>query len=173
MESHTLNKLAKKYWEGACSEQEEQELFKALQAGNLTQEHVELAEYLSFLQSEGETLSLGEEFDQEILSQISNRSSVKLFKPKIWLSIAAAIALVLSISLGINQLLQQEGPKEIALEVDTYEDPALALQEVQKALLLLSSNMNEGAKQASVLGEFHKAKEELNTIKNKRTDESN
>jgi len=167
-----LNKLAKKFWEGACSEQEEQELFKALQAGKLTQEQEELTEYLSFLQNERETVSLGDDFDQEILSQISAKPA-KVFMPKIWLSIAAAIALLLSISFGVNQVLTQESSAEIAIEADTYEDPALALQEVQKALLMLSSNMNEGAKQASVLSEFHKAKEELHTIKNERTYESN
>ena len=64
-------------------------------------------------------------------------------------SIAASVALVFG--LGYHFLHQKEEPVNIAQQ-DTYQDPAVAQQEAEKALNLLAINLNKG------LGQLEKAK---------------
>ena len=63
--------------------------------------------------------------------------------------IAASIALVFGV--GFYFLQQKEEPVNLA-EQDTYQDPAVAQQEAQKALNLLAYNLNKG------MGQLEKAK---------------
>lgn len=172
MESHMLNKLAEKFWRGECSEQEEQMLFTAVREGKPDQDLEELREYIRFLQQERQASVLGEDFDKKILHKISQKK-VKRLIPSTWMKVAAAIVFLASLGLGINQIMTPRPQPELAQVEDTYEDTELALAEVQKALLLLSSNMNEGMEQTRLLGEFDKAKKELHNNKKERTDESN
>ena len=65
-----------------------------------------------------------------------------------WLA-AASIALVFGV--GFYFLQQKEEPVNLA-EQDTYQDPAVAQQEAQKALNLLAYNLNKG------MGQLEKAK---------------
>ncbi len=64
-------------------------------------------------------------------------------------AIAASIALVFGV--GFYFLQQKEEPVNLA-EQDTYQDPAVAQQEAQKALNLLAYNLNKG------MGQLEKAK---------------
>lgn len=172
MEFHMLNKLTEKFWRGECSEEEEQTLFAAVRESEPHKDLQELREYIQFLEQEKQETVLGEDFDTEILNQI-RKKSVKSFVPASWMKIAAAIVFLISIGFGINQLMTPRPPAELAQITDTFEDRDLAFVEVQKALFLLSSNLNEGMEQTRLLGEFDKAKKELNNNKKDRTDESN
>ena len=70
-------------------------------------------------------------------------------KPMRYAAIAASIALVFGV--GFYFLQQKEEPVNLA-EQDTYQDPAVAQQEAQKALNLLAYNLNKG------MGQLEKAK---------------
>lgn len=69
-------------------------------------------------------------------------------KPMRYAAIAACIALVFGVG---YYFLSQEDPVNLA-EQDTYQDPAVAQQEAQKALNLLAYNLNKG------MGQLEKAK---------------
>lgn len=162
MESHKLNKLAEQYWQGACTEQEEQVLLEAIRTSTSVPDSLrELAEYLEFLAQERNETFLDADFDQAMLARIAE-APVKQLRWKMWASVAAGIALLGSIGFGVQQFSQPVTPPVLAQE-DTYEDPAQALAEVKKALLLVSNNMNAGMEHTRVLTEFHKAKQELET----------
>ena len=64
-------------------------------------------------------------------------------------AIAACVALVFGV--GYYFLQQKEKPVNLA-EQDTYQDPAIAQQEAEKALNLLAYNLNKG------MGQMEKAK---------------
>ena len=107
--------------------------------------------------------TLDESFDNKILDY--NRSQIRrrpLFLRQIvrW---AAAILIVAGMGFALSRILETEPPVDqgIVEFADTFEDPELAYQEVKKALMMLSSNMNTGIKQTTFIGEFHKAKEKL------------
>jgi len=69
-------------------------------------------------------------------------------KPMRYAAIAACIALVFGVE---YYFLSQKDPVNLA-EQDTYQDPAVAQQEAQKALNLLAYNLNKG------MGQLEKAK---------------
>lgn len=74
-----------------------------------------------------------------------------------WLSGAAATALL---CVGIFQLTEQNTAQPMA---DTYTNPQEAAQVAQKALALLSSNLNKGIDQMNdARQEMHKVNEILN-----------
>lgn len=74
-----------------------------------------------------------------------------------WLSGAAAAALL---CVGIFQLTEQNTAQPMA---DTYTNPQEAAQVAQKALALLSSNLNKGIDQMNdARQEMHKVNEILN-----------
>lgn len=173
MESHTLNKLAEKYWRGECSLEEEQELDELLQ-GDIPSEFQELAEYRQFMRMEKAANVLGSDFDQEILSKI-NSTPQKRVIPMWWMKVAAGIALIAGVSFGVNKIMAPVKSAEMIAEEKAQREAELAFEEVKKALMMVSSNMNEGVAHANVLGEFHKAKIELqeNTLKLKENNEFN
>jgi hypothetical protein len=162
MESQKLNKLAEKFWQGECSQEEEQILRQALQKGPVPQELAELAEYLSFFEQERQEQVLPDDFAASMLAQLP-AAPVRRWIPGQWWKMAAGIILVLGLGYGISQFANEPAPVEISTQEDTYEDAEMALEEVKKALMLVSTNMNEGVAPASLLKEFHEAKEELKT----------
>ena len=102
MESHTLNKLAEKYWRGECTVDEERQLDDLLQ-GSVPTELQELAEYRQFMRTEQTVKVLGSDFDQEILAKISQKPQRSII-PMWWMKVAASIALIAGL-FGANQLL--------------------------------------------------------------------
>lgn len=162
MESPILNQLAEKYWQGACTDQEEQQLKEALTHVPVPEGLEALADYLSLAKAEQSVRLLDEQFDAEMLERIQQKHAPirRLMIPQ-WFTIAASILLLIGLGMGLMKLQQPMPEKEVAsIEsefVDTYEDPAIAYEEVKKAMMMISSNMNEGLTHAQRLGEFHKA----------------
>ena len=84
---------------------------------------------------------------------------------------AAAIALIAALSFGgyymTSNSSSSQKPKiamnDFSDEDMTEEELRLAYEEVKKVLFKVSDNMNEGMDHTRVLGEFHKAKIELET----------
>ena len=159
MASPRLDQLAEKYWDGTATEAEEQELRMAVQAGVSSPALAELADYLHFLEVERTDKQLDESFDQVLMAKIAEKPARRLSVA--WYGrIAAGLALLMAVGWGIQEFspLTPQASDEFA---DTYEDPAIAYQEVRKALMMVSSTMNDGLEPTMMLGEFHKAQEEL------------
>lgn len=77
-------------------------------------------------------------------------------RQRLWLPIvmryaAIAASIVLIFGVGFYFLQHEDEPVNLA-EQDTYQDPAVAQQEAEKALNLLAINLNKG------LGQLEKAK---------------
>lgn len=159
MDLQNIQELVDKFWKGETTKEEEWMLREAVRFGKPLPELKELAAYFQYVDKEGEKVVLGEKFDQELFEKIRPTRRVISMR---WVNMAAAVVVLLGIGLGTNQVMMQKDAATIA-EVDTYKDPEEALKEVQKALMLLSGNMNEGFQHTSLIGKFHKAKLEIET----------
>ena len=70
-----------------------------------------------------------------------------------WLSIAATIVIMLGMFTFFNQNISQ------SQDLGTYDDPEKAFQETQKALNLLSKNVNVGVGGMQYVQEYQKSTE--------------
>lgn len=167
MESHILNQLAEKFWEGNCTELEEQELKKSLLQQPVPHGLEGLADYLKSLETYRSEIILDQQFDEQMLNMIQASIPVRsLHRRWTFLSkIAAGIVLVAGMSWGIQHMTMPQEEVVVSEFVDTFEDSEIAYQEVRKALLMVSNNMNEGLEHAELLGEFHKVKSEVENQK--------
>jgi hypothetical protein len=167
MEHNRLDILAERFWNGECSEVEEQELKELVQEGEVPSKHAELKSYLDFTSSAQEDDLLGGAFDQQIMQEIDRREYDSSGYPG-WMKIAAGIAIILGLYGAMQSMTDDTevtlNPDQIVM-VDTYEDPEMAYEEVMKALALMGMKMNDGLDHAGSLGMFDQAKEEISNDK--------
>ena len=90
-------------------------------------------------------------FDQEILLKSRNRNWL-------WLSVMATVVVLLGI--GASGYFNFSNPKQDE-NLGTYDDPKVAFKETQKALALLSENVNVGIKTVHYIQEYETAKEKV------------
>ena len=163
-----LDILAELFWEGACTEAEEQELRELVRTIIVPVQHTELKAYLDYTETAEAEDILGGGFDMQIMQEIERRETGATGGGggyPLWLKIAAGVIIILGL-FGVfrnmsNDNMEAEGPAQMVMVEDTYEDPEQAYQEVKKALALVGMKMNDGMGHAGSLGMFDKAKEEI------------
>jgi len=158
MNSKKAEALLKKYWEGRSSQKEELELksFFSKKEDGSEQD----ATYFRYLSSKKENAPLDEIFDDQIIESIhSNSQSTRIIGFKFWY-LAAAIALMITVGIILINTKTSEdiAPSQVVI-VDTYDDPQKAFEETKKALLFLSSKLNEGSEYAAQLSKFEQSQE--------------
>lgn len=81
-----------------------------------------------------------------------------------WLSIAASVIVLL----GINTFTYFHSPNETE-DLGTYENPEAAFEATQKALALLSENVNVGIESVEYINEYQYSKDLIfkNNLNNK------
>lgn len=164
MDSKKAEALLRKYWEGKTDLNDERELKRFF----LTNEKNEnlATDYFKYINKQVTYNPLGEEFDTEIsnLIQYDNKEKKhKNFSVKYWY-IAASFVLIASVSIIFkNEILKVESPTQV-VEMDTYQDPEKALEETKKALLFISSKLNQSNEYAM---QFSKFEQNQNTLKQK------
>lgn len=149
-----IEKLSDKYWEAEASLEEEKELKSLLANGEHSEENEELAGLFGHFDAEKE-VSLGADFDNELMAMIEAEPEVKVISFseyfKRYASMAAAV-LVLFVSSYVFIQNQNSYVQE-----DTFESPEAALQEIKKQLLTVSMYMNKGNAQIKELSNLGKA----------------
>lgn len=159
MNSKKAEELLEKYWAGETTLQEEEALkafFKADTSAGTD------AAYFNYLQHKSEENPLDASFDQEILEKLSNPPTHRALYTSLsyWL-VAASLALILSIGVIFrNEIFMTEAPPAL-VQADTFDDPAKAFEETKKALLFLSSKLNESSEYTSQLSKFDESQEIL------------
>jgi hypothetical protein len=143
MEHTKIEILLEKYFEGETSIAEEKELTNYFSSPNVAQ-HLEQYKSLFgyFSQTKKQT------FSQEIPLQTKNKKVA-------WLSIAASVVVLLGVGtfvyLNNNQANQNN-------DLGTYNDPEIAFKETQKALAMLSTNVNVGIESVHYVQEYENSK---------------
>jgi hypothetical protein len=143
MELSKIEILLDKYFQGETSIAEEKELRSYFSSQNVASHLEQYKAMFGFF-----TKAKQQEFTKEIPLQTKK---LKIM----WLSIAATIVVILG--LGTFYMLNNDAPVSHG-ELGTYESPEVAFIETQKALALISSNVNIGMKSVMYVQEYETAK---------------
>lgn len=151
MDLNSIDKLIVKYLDGATSIAEENELKNYFSSPNVAQ-HLEhyapLFTYYSKSKLEGFELKL----------PLKHKRKPKNYS-MVWMSIAATLVLMF----GLYQMYEPN-PK-LNTEFGSFENPKIAFEATQKALALLSENVNTGIKSTQYLGEFEVTRNKVFVVK--------
>jgi uncharacterized protein HemX len=143
MELHKIETLLEKYFDGQTSITDEKQLTNYFLSSDVAQ-HLEQYKPLFNYFSQAKQQKL----EREIPLETKTRNLA-------WLSIAASVAVLL----GVGSFLYFNN-REAKLDQDlgTYDNPEIAFQETQKALQLLSQNVNVGIESVSYITEYENSK---------------
>lgn len=141
-----IDSLLEKYWAGESSLEDEQILHLYFSQNKIAPNHIELVPFFAYLKHEKEvSIDVTEAVMEKINRMPVQTKVIQLGWRKI-ISIAASIALMLSVSLAVFQYQQL---KKIELtSMDTYQTPEEALEQTKAALAYLSARMNRGTDKA-------------------------
>jgi hypothetical protein len=145
MELANIEKLIEKYVQGETNREEEQQLKQYFLSEKV-------APHLRSYQS------LFGYFDQSQKEQFEKEISFKSNKiTSAWVSIAASILFFGGIFAYMNYKAVS-APVQTVSDLGTFESPEEAFKQTQKALALLSENVNTGVEGIIYLNEFEKSK---------------
>jgi len=149
MELDKIENILEKYFQGETTIAEENQLKEYFSSPDVAQ-HLEqykpIFGYFSQVKQQKST--------QEIPLKTKRRNVA-------WLSIAASI--VVSLGIGTYLFMSQENTAPVVAqsELGTYDDPEEALKATQKALSLLSSNVNVGIESVQYINEYEQSKNRI------------
>ena len=147
MESDRIALLVSKYFEGETSIAEEIELKNYFALSNVAPS---LKEYQPMFNCM--TSSATQSFEKEI--PLKDRKA----NPRQWLTIAASV--VVFVGIGIYTFITITN-KEPATELGTFNDPQVAYDETQKALSLLSNQVNTGIESVRYVKAYEDTKDKI------------
>ncbi|AWH85378.1 hypothetical protein HYN59_09750 [Flavobacterium album] len=143
MELRTIEKLLEKYFDAETSTAEEREL-KIYFASPDVAPHLEQYRPMFGYFAQAGT----QQFDKPIPLKTKRNYTG-------WMSVAASIVVML----GMFTFLNRAQPSQA--ELGTYDDPEVAFRETQKALNMLSKNVNVGVESVNYIGEYEKSRKTI------------
>ena len=145
MELQRIEILLDKYFDAETSTAEERELKQYFSSADVAP-HLEQYRPMFGYFAEAGT----QQFDKAIpLKPAKRKLSVA------WISVAASVVLMF----GMFTYMNMEQPSQE--ELGTYEDPEVAFRETQKALNMLSKNVNVGVTSVNYIGEYEKSRKTI------------
>ncbi|OCB70790.1 hypothetical protein B0A79_14195 [Flavobacterium piscis] len=149
MEFNKIEDILEKYFQGETSIAEEKELKDYFSSPNVAQ-HLEqykpMFGYFSQVKEQKST--------QDIPLKTKKRNVA-------WLSIAASVVVLLGVGTYFYVSEKNAAPAVAQTELGTYDDPEEALAATQKALALLSSNVNVGIESVQYINEYEQSKNKI------------
>ncbi|RZJ27012.1 MAG: hypothetical protein EOO48_12540 [Flavobacterium sp.] len=140
MELHNIEALIEKYFQGETSIAEENELKNYFSSPGVAQHLVQYQPLFSYFVQASEEKSV---------KQIPLQSKKRYVA---WLSVAASIVVLLGIAFTFfNNNSQPE-------DLGTFDNPETAFRETQKALALLSGNVNKGIEGMQYVQKYEETK---------------
>ena len=143
MDYNKIEILIEKYFQGETSLAEERELRSYFSSPNVAP-HLEQYKAMFGYFSQAKLDEYSKEFPQQ-----------KNIKKSMWISIAASTVILLGMFTFYMSSIQ---PKEIKNELGSYDNPQEAFEQTQKALALLSQNVNIGIESVKYVQEYENAK---------------
>ncbi len=145
MATDNIEKILEKYFEGESTIAEENDLQTYFLSSNVAQHLTQYAPLFKF-------------YDDEKFIERKHKLRPALQQRNIALLSIAASAVIL-ISVGTFLFYNNETPKSTAY--GTFETPEKAFEETQKALNLLSENVNVGVQSVQYINEFENSKNKI------------
>jgi hypothetical protein len=145
MEYNNIESLLEKYFEGETSIEQEKQLTNYFSSANVALHLLHYQPIFKYFNIEKQ-----DTFNQEIVLK-SNRNTT-------WFSMAASLVLLAGIIAFYLFNNKQADPEE---GLGTYKSPEIAFVETQKALQMLSSNVNVGINSVAYIGEYQNTKNKI------------
>ncbi|MCG2610467.1 hypothetical protein LZZ90_02975 [Flavobacterium sp. SM15] len=139
MELHNIEILLEKYFSGETSIAEEKQLKDYFSSPDVAPHLEQYRVVFGYF-----TQAKEEQFTKTIPLQPRKRTYVA------WISVAASVAILAGTYFIMNK--EQQTPKDLG----TFDSPELAFQETQKALQLVSLNVNKGVESIEYIEEYNK-----------------
>jgi hypothetical protein len=149
MELDKIEYILEKYFQGETTIAEENELKQYFSSSDVAQHLEQYKPMFGYFSQVKEQKSL-----QEIPLQTKKQNVA-------WLSIAASVVVLLGI--GTFYFVSQNNitPVVAQSELGTYDNPEEALEATQKALALLSNNVNVGIESVQYIHEYEQSKNKI------------
>lgn len=149
MELDKIENILEKYFQGETTIAEENQLKEYFSSSDVAQ-HLEqyrpIFGYFSQVKQQKST--------QEIPLKTKKRNVA-------WLSIAASVVVLLGIGTYFYTSEKTTTPVVAQSELGTYDNPEKAFAETQKALALLSNNVNVGIESVQYINEYEQSKNKI------------
>lgn len=145
MEFKLIEQLLEKYFQGATTIAEEKQLKAYFSSNNVAPNLQKYQSLFGYFETEKNA-----QFEQKLPLQTKKHRNVK------WIGIAASF--VVLFGLATFYFNSSEPKKE---DLGTFDNPEVALVETQKALLMISEQVNVGMKSVSHLNEYEKTKKTI------------
>lgn len=145
MESNLVEQLVEKYFQGETSIAEEKLLKAYFSSNDVTPQLAKYQALFGYFETQKET-----QFEQKITLQPRKKFYVK------WVGIAASFLVLFGLSTFYFYPTQQK-----SVELGTFENSEEAYFETQKALFMVSEQVNLGIKSVSHLNEYEKTKKSI------------
>ena len=163
MDSKHLEYLLDKYWACETSLEEEMEIKNFFKQGNIPEQLLSHASLFNYLhQAESEKV-LNADFDQTVLDAIAEQKQGRQVYVKTWyqsyLKVAVVLLILVSASFVLTRYLNTQEP--VPALTDTYDNREEAFQEIKKALLRVSKNIEKGRVQTQKIANFHQAEKKV------------
>ncbi|MDI5898393.1 hypothetical protein [Flavobacterium yafengii] len=146
MELVKIEDLLEKYFQGETSIAEENELRNYFSSSNVAQHLEQYKPIFGYF-----SLAKGHQFTPEIPLQSKKRNVA-------WISIAASVVVLLGI--GTYAYYSADVVTK-SKDLGTYDDPEEAFRATQKALSLLSDNVNVGIESVQYIQEYQTTKDKI------------
>ncbi len=157
MEFKEIDNLLKKYFDGDSSLEEEALIWRFLkERKDLPIKYERIRSILAFYQSESHKTSKLT-FETISAKKDKKRSIGRIF----YFAVAASITLLFGILYFNNTA--DEKPVYAYINGEPIENQEIAYKEAQKALMLVSKNLNDGAQNVNHLSELNKVVEKIST----------
>ena len=154
MELYKAETLLKKYFEGETTINDEQELqdyFASPEVAPHLQQYASLFKHFA--------VAKGQQYKQEIPAFEIHKVENKYKKRNLaWFSIAASVVVLMGIG---TYIFYDSETVTKSKDLGTYDDPELAFKATQKALYLLSNNVNVGIESVKYIEEYQIAKNKV------------
>ena len=154
MELYKVEALLEKYFDGETSiaeEKELQEYFSTQQVAPHLEKYTALFNHFAVAKEQ--------HFEQEIsLLKIQKDENRNHKRNLSWISIAASVVVLMGIG---TYVFYNSEPVNNSKDLGTYDDPEVAFKETQKALSLLSKNVNVGIESVKYVEEYQIAKNKV------------
>lgn len=147
MELARIEELIEKYFQGETTLAEEKQLkqyFSTETVATHLEHYKPLFNYLA--------IGKEEQFKKELSFNQKTRFS------RAWIAIAASLIFFGGLFAYLNYK-PSPAPAQVVSDLGTFDTPEEAFEETQKALALLSENVNEGVESIAYLNEYEKSKQ--------------
>ena len=154
MELNKIEEILTKYFEGETTVDEEKQLQQYFSSANVAPHLMHYTSLFSYFSTAKK---------EQFIEHNSNFKTLKVHKSDkksnfLWLSVAASVMILMGIGSYLFYASASVVPKE---GLGTYDDPEIAFKETQRALNLLSNNVNIGIESVQHVEEYEIAKNRI------------